>query len=452
MPSANPHQAIQPDGFTQASQLPFPAVFMANSTSEPFRIRHLILLVGQWCAVASLFVVPINKPATNVAIGLAVLCSLLGSDLKQRWSTAWQSPIARGALLWWGVLGLSFLHAWYLQQGRLPNLGTAFWAFLYPLFFASLLQTGQWWRRALMAFFLAMLLVLLISYGMAIGLIPERAVVSSVPDMRNTVFKEYTQQGIATLILGSIALAKSITSASRQAKLGFALLALLAFINVTLLIESRTSYIALIPLLAYWVYRLLRRSRLKRRHLAAIGVAALVAGVAIWELSPIQERLVVSVSQEISQYSKSRQPTSAGIRLELWRRTVRIIETAPWLGHGYGQWLPNYQRAVEHMPDSSAFMEGHPHQEMLLIASEEGLLGLLIYLLLLAALLRHMLRLAPPERDIYVCIFLVYITAGLGNCLWADFSHRHLFILLLASMPLLPRQKQIPRVPSEVAA
>lgn len=97
-------------------------------------------------------------------------------------------------------------------------------------------------------------------------------------------------------------------------------------------------------------------------------------------------------------------------------------------------------------------MEGHPHQEMLLIASEEGLLGLLIYLLLLAALLRHMLRLAPPERDIYVCIFLVYITAGLGNCLWADFSHRHLFILLLASMPLLPRQKQISRVPSESAA
>jgi O-antigen ligase len=56
--------------------------------------------------------------------------------------------------------------------------------------------------------------------------------------------------------------------------------------------------------------------------------------------------------------------------------------------------------------------------------------------LLLVALARYIRRLDPVPRDIYSCILLIYLTAGLANGLWADFSHRHLFILLLACMPL----------------
>jgi O-antigen ligase len=73
---------------------------------------------------------------------------------------------------------------------------------------------------------------------------------------------------------------------------------------------------------------------------------------------------------------------------------------------------------------------------MLLILAEQGAVGLLVYLLLLVALARYIRRLDPVPRDIYTCIVLIYLTAGLANGLWADFSHRHLFILLLACIPL----------------
>lgn len=412
---------------------------MSTQASPLTSMREAMSIAGRWCAVASLFVVPLNKPATNIALVLSLLLSLLGNDVRQRWSTAARNPVAQGALLWWGVLVLSAVHTWYTTS-ILPLTGSFVWACWYPLVLGSLLQTPQWRRRALIAFVLAVGLVLLISYGMDLGLIPQRSLVHSDPAMRNTVFKEYTQQGIALLVFGSMALAAAIATRSTPRRILFSAAALLALINIVWMLESRTTYLTLVPLLAYWAWRLLLKGHPVWRS-TLIACTLVVATLAIvWFTPPVRERLVVSVAHEAQIYASQRTPTSTGIRLELWRRTLPIIAAAPIFGHGLSQWAPLYRQSIEGLPDFSAFLMGHPHQEMLLILAEQGFAGLLVYLLLLVALARYIARLGQPERDIYVCILLIYITAGLANCLWDDFSHRHLFILLLACIPLVGKQ------------
>ncbi|GAB2538549.1 O-antigen ligase family protein [Rhodanobacter koreensis] len=412
---------------------------MSTQANRFTRMRNAMSVAGRWCAVASLFVVPLNKPATNVAIGLALIFSLLGNDMRQRWLAAARHPVAQGALLWWVVLMLSALHTWYATS-TLPLAGSFVWACWYPLVLGSLLQTPQWRRRALVAFALAVGLVLLISCGMDLGLIPQRSMVHSDPTMRNTVFKEYTQQGIALLVFGSIALAAAIATRSTLRRILFSAAALLAMINIVWMLESRTAYVTLIPLLGYWIWRILLKGRAILRS-TLIACTLMVAALAIvWFTPPMRERLVLSVAHEAELYASQRTPTSTGIRLELWRRTLPIIAAAPVFGHGLSQWAPLYRQSIEGLPDFNAFLMGHPHQEMLLILAEQGFAGLLVYLLLLVALARYISQLDQPARDIYACILLIYVTAGLANCLWADFSHRHLFILLLACIPLIERQ------------
>lgn len=407
---------------------------MNSRASQVFGLRRAAFAAGQWCAVASLFVVPLNKPATNVALILSLAFSLLGNDARQRWLSAARHPVVQGALVWWLVLMLSALHTWY-DTSTLPLNGSFVWACWYPLVLGSLLQTRQWRRRALVAFALAVGLVLLISCGMALGLFPQRALAASVPNMRNTVFKEYTQQGLALLVFGSMALAAALVTHSRRWRLLFTAAALLALINITVMLESRTTYLTLIPLLAYWGWRILGKGRPGwRTAVLACCLAACVPAI-VWFSPPLRERLVMSVTHEVELYASQRAPTSTGIRLELWRRTLPIIATAPVFGHGLHQWAPLYRHAIAELPSFNAFLMGHPHQEMLLILAEQGVIGLLVYLLLLMALARYLWRLDQPERDIYVCLLLIYVTAGLANCLWADFSHRHLFILLLACVP-----------------
>lgn len=405
-------------------------------TRTPVSIRDTACKAGQWCAVASLFVVTLNKPATNIALVLTLVFSLLGNDARQRWLTAARQPVAQGALVWWVVLMLSAMHTWYTTS-VLPLAGSFVWVCWYPLVLGSLLQTPQWRRRALIAFALAVGLVLLISCGMDLGLIPQRSLTHAEPAMRNTVFKEYTQQGLALLVFGSMSLAAALTTQSRNRKFFLLAAALLALINIVFMLESRTTYLTLVPLLAYWVWRVFLGNRWNWRSTLLVCTLVVATPALVWFTPPVRERLVTSVVHEVELYDTQRAPTSTGIRLELWRRTLPIIASAPVFGHGLHRWAPLYRQSIEGLPHFDAFLMGHPHQEMLLILAEQGSAGLFIYLLLLAALARYAWQLNQPERDIYICILLIYLTAGLANCLWADFSHRHMFILLLACIPLV---------------
>lgn len=405
-------------------------------------VRDRLLVIGQWCALAALFVVPLNKPATNDAIGLCLIFSLCGSATRERWLAAARHPVARGALLWWAVLMLSAVHAW-ATGGHVRNTGSFIWACWYPLLFGSLLHTASWRRRGLLALGASITLVLLISYAMAAGLVPQRDIAQTLPTMRNTVFKEYTQQGVAVLLLGSMALAAGLASKRWRRWLLIALAAL-AYANVVMVLESRTAYLTLLPVLAYWIWRLLLRSHHKLRTATVLGTLIVVGATAAWAASPLRTRLVQAVSQGIAHYLHDRTPSPVGIRLELWQQSLPIIASSPWIGHGLDQWAPLYRESIEGLPDFKSYLMGHPHQEMLLILSEQGVLGLAIFLGLLVLLARYIARLDAPWRDIYTCGLLIYLSAGLANCLWADFSHRHLFILFLACIPLVERRHPVP--------
>jgi O-antigen ligase len=378
---------------------------------------------------------PINKPGTNVALGLCILLSLAGTHAGRRWLASWHHPVVRGALAWWVVLFLSALHTWYLTA-KLPLGGSFVWACWYPLALGSVLDDRRWRTRGLIAFAAAMALTLLLSFGMAAGWLPQRALVQSQPFMRNTVFKEYTQQGLATLIFGAMALAAARCARPGKARWALGLTAALAVINVCFVIESRTTYLTLLPVAAYWTWRLLFRRWPGWKGVLAVAGIGVALAVALWFTPPVRDRLVLSVDHEIVAYDQHHQATSSGIRIELWRRTLPMIASAPVFGHGLHQWEPLYRRSIEDVPNQRAFMMGHPHQELLLILAEQGVVGLVVYLLLLGALARYVLRLEAPQRDIYACILLVYLVAGMANCLWADFTHRHVFILLLSCIPL----------------
>ena len=128
-----------------------------------------------------------------------------------------------------------------------------------------------------------------------------------------------------------------------------------------------------------------------------------------------------------------------GIRLELWRRTLPIIASAPIFGHGLGQWDHEFQAETKDFQDYDAFRMHHPHEESLLILSEQGIVGYAIFVTLLVLLARYIRGLSQPERDFYNSLLLIFIMAGLANCLLPDFTQRHTFLLLLACIPALAR-------------
>ena len=398
------------------------------------RLRCRLVPVGQWCVTLALFSVPINKPLTSSFVVLAMITSLLGAAPLQRWKQAFHDPVARGMLVWAGVLLLSALHALALGDSGRGLMRSDIWNFIIPLMVASLLQTPQLRWRALYAFAAGIGVVLLVSWLMAIGLVPQREIAELVVSMRNTVIKEYTQQGLATLMLFSLMLAIWPTLRQRRWRIAALVVAGLALVNVAVLLGSRTSYLTLVPLVLYWAWVVFSRPTAKLRVLLVAGVFALGLGVSLWN-SPSMETRLNAVTDEVSSYVEDGSATSTGIRLWLWQHTGEMIAEAPLIGHGLGQWHPQYLQRMQQIPDSRPYLTSHPHQEMLLVLAEEGALGLAVMLVLLFLLLRLLLRLPAPEKHFFVSVLIIYLTAGLANGLVSDYTHRNTFLLLLSCIP-----------------
>lgn len=405
--------------------------------------RNRILEWGRWSVLLCMFSVPINKPATNIFIFLALLAAAFGSRTRERFRVAYRQPVVVGAAAWFAALLLSTLRA---PAGAAPwsALGS-YSALFYPLILASLLETEQWRRRAMFSFGLAVALILLISWAQFAGLVPLLNGAGKALAYRYTVFKDYTQQGVSFLVLAAMAASFATVDTNPTRKRLLWVLAGAAFFNVIFLLQSRTAYLITVPLLLFWIWHLIGGRQAKWRGAASGLLALLLISAAAWFAPNVQQRLE-QAQQDVTHYAERQEATSMGIRLELWKRTLPIIAAAPLFGHGMAQWRIAYQNQTKDLADFASFQMGHPHQEALYILSEQGLAGLALFVFLLFSLAGYIGRLAPPERDFYTCLLMIYITAGLANCILLDFSHRHVFLMLLGCIPFVPKAAAAPHL------
>jgi O-antigen ligase len=408
----------------------------ADERAEAAGARRRLLAVGRWSVLVALFALPFygyNKPVINVALALALLCSLLAPRLRARWDGAWRQPVALGAAAVFALFALGALHA-PSGSGSWAALRPYF-ALLYPLLVATLLDDDRWRLRGLLAFGVATAIFLLLSWLQFFGLVPLAQFALDNESLRYTVTGDYTQRGVGFIVLAALAAAFAQSAPTPAWRRALWALAALALVNVAIVLQSRTTYLIVAPLLLYGGWRLIRTHYRGWRGVALALLALALIGAALGFSPRMQQRLLASKS-EIARYTGQGEPTSMGVRLELWKRSVPIIEAAPWFGHGLGQWRLAYQRQASQAGLAPGFLMGHPHQEALLILSEEGIVGFAVFVALLIGLARHVRSLARPPRDFYNCLLIIYVTAGLANCLLAVFSHRHLFLMLLACLPL----------------
>ena len=398
--------------------------------------RRNLLVAGRWSVLLCLFFVPINKPLPSLFIFLALLCSAAGERSDERFLAAIKQPVVIGSIVWFLVYAISACYA----PGAYPwaSLNTGITLF-YPFIVATLLETPQWRTRGMFAFGASACLVLLLSWSQFAGIFPEREIALQMPSYRYTVFKDYTQQGMVFLALAAMAAAYAMVTPLRKHRIALWLLAVAALVNVVFLLQSRTSYLVVVPLLLYWAWRIAAGNWRK----IAIGAAVLACCGGAALMTPRVQQRLQQAHQDVEVYSQQHEASSMGIRLELWRRTVPIIAAAPIFGHGLGQWDQEYQAQTRDLPNFDEFRMHHPHDDSLLILSEQGIVGYAIFITLLVLLARYIRTLNQPERDFYTSLLVIFIMGSLAQCLLPDFTQRHTFLLLLACIPALAKKRAV---------
>jgi hypothetical protein len=185
--------------------------------------------------------------------------------------------------------------------------------------------------------------------------------------------KNYIDQS-QEFALCAVVLAYPIITLLRAGRIVPALLlgvvALCFVANMTFVIVSRTALVTMPVMLA--VFALLHLKW--RTSLILIGVAVVLAALAFATSLQLRAK-IQTFSRDYQLYHEQNMPTSIGLRLEFWQKSLRFFSEAPVIGHGTGSIRGLFEQAAVGKDLATSEVIANPHNQTLNVAIQWGALG-----------------------------------------------------------------------------
>lgn len=155
-------------------------------------------------------------------------------------------------------------------------------------------------------------------------------------------------------------------------------------VNMIFVIVSRTALVTMPIMLAVFALMHLKW----RTNVMLFSAAIVLAGLA-WTVSPQLQATTDRFVRDYRIYKEYKQPTSIGLRLVFWEKSLRFFAEAPVIGHGTGSTRGLFEAAATG-PAVLALGQviGNPHNQTLNVAVQWGSVGVVI---LIAMWLWHLL-------------------------------------------------------------
>ncbi|WP_456620986.1 O-antigen ligase family protein [Bradyrhizobium sp. P5_C12] len=195
---------------------------------------------------------------------------------------------------------------------------------------------------------------------------------------RGIFVKNYIDQS-QEFTLCAVALAYPIVLLLREKRYWFAgvltALALSFFVNMVFVVVSRTALVT-VPIM-FGVFALLH---LRWRSIAIIAAVLLAGAVLAWQASPQLRKTADTFASDYTRYMEKGEPSSLGLRLEFWRKSLGFFVEAPIIGHGTGATRGLFERVATPGGQYQASSEviGNPHNQTLNVAVQWGAIGIVV--------------------------------------------------------------------------
>jgi O-antigen ligase len=243
---------------------------------------------------------------------------------------------------------------------------------------------------------------------------------------RGIFVKNYIDQS-QEFALCAVALAFPVVTLLRAGKKWPALLltalALSFVVNMAFVIVSRTALVTMPIMLAVFA-----AMHLKWRSIAIIACATVVLAATAWMASPQLRLTIGSFATQYQAYRDNNAPSSMGMRLEFWRKSLLFFAEAPVFGHGTGSTRGLFEQAAVGQTGASAEIIGNPHNQTLNVAVQWGTIGIIV---LYAMWLSHLALFRGEGLIAWVGLLMVVqnIFTSLFNSHIFDFHEGWMYVL-----------------------
>jgi O-antigen ligase len=85
----------------------------------------------------------------------------------------------------------------------------------------------------------------------------------------------------------------------------------------------------------------------------------------------VRER-VTGIYSETMLYERKNEATASGLRIDFWKQSLRLIASAPLIGHGTGSIADQFKRNRQ----ANNFFFNNPHNQTFAVGIQLGLLGI----------------------------------------------------------------------------
>ena len=247
-------------------------------------------------------------------------------------------------------------------------------------------------------------------------------------DVERGIFvKNYIDQS-QEFALCAILLGYPVVTLLRDGKIWQALLLIAIaasfIVNMAFVVVSRTALITLPIMLA--VFALMH---LKWRTNVILFSAVIVLGALAWIASPQLQATTERFARDYKYYKEANQPTSVGLRLEFYRKSLHFFAEAPVIGHGTGSTRGLFEAAATGPAVlAQGQVIGNPHNQTLNVAVQWGAVGVII---LYAMWLVHLLLFRGDGLVAWIGLMVVLqnFFSSLFNSHLFDFHEGWMYVL-----------------------
>jgi O-antigen ligase len=404
-----------------------------------------------WATAADIFAVltALALPWSTSLVAIFVLCWLGTAAWILDYKVYFQSlrrPICFLPIALFGLAAIGTLWSDAPWAARLYAVGPALKLLVLPGLFYHFERSarGMW---VCTAFLLSCTLLMATSWVVAFE--PDFTLKPAADASRGIFVKNYIDQS-QEFALCAVALAYPIANLLRAGRIWLAasLVALaLGFVfNMMFVTVSRTALVTIPIMLA--VFAALHLTW--RSNVIALCTAAVLAASA-WTSSPQLRATTERFVRDYEIYKELNQPTSIGMRLEFWEKSLRFFAEAPVIGHGTGSTRGLFEQAATGPRVLAAGQViGNPHNQTLNVAVQWGAVGIVV---LYAMWLFHLLLFRGDGLVPWIGLLVVVqnVFTSLFNSHLFDFHEGWMYVLgvgIAGGMTLRTRSEKLPAAPA----
>lgn len=353
-------------------------------------VSHGAEKTARWAAVALGFSIPISVALDSMLAAVILLTWLLSFNYSEKLAVVRANPVVWLAIALFSFYLLGSTYSIGSHEDVLDGLGKAAKLMFIPLLITVFQDAGTR-RHAWRGFMGAMLLTLALSYLLWLGLLPKWEIVKGEA-ANPTIFKLHITHNLFMAFTAFVCAVQARYASTPRQRGIWAILALLATINVLFMVQGRTGHLVLLVLLVYMGVAWLRW-RGFAIALATIGVLAMLAYTL--PSTSLHQRAVLAYHEFSASQSNVAATTSVGQRIEFYRNTLEVVRQRPFLGAGTGGFKQAYADQVR---GTDQVATHNPHNEYLMVTTQLGLVGFTLLLGLFAVQWRTAVQL-PSVRE-----------------------------------------------------